>query len=826
MNLVAILDLIFSLSIFYALMFLLTGWKRALRRDVKLVLTGLLTVYLLQGVSRFLEWTNLQLGGLDPFSDLMGTIEPILWVFFLYVFLQQISDQRKEHLNAILHSIRNVNQLLVKEDEKKSLIQKTCNELFETRGFHHVWIALLDEGNELVAAAGSGLEEKLESLKKTIKSSSRPEKIEKVLKDTDTLITKRTSEFCEDCPLAEECKEGTTITTRIEYNSRVYGLLSGCMPETYVNEKEIRLLEEVTDDIAFGLHDIEVQEAHLESERKYRSLFNSVRDAMLVADTDRNIIDCNPAFTKLFGYDLNEIKGKKTEYLYHDKDEYEEMGEKIEDSIGDPNFFYTIHYEKKNGEVFSGETNVFYLKEDGGEIVGFIGLIRDVTDKIERQKKLKRSEKRYRTLFETTGTAMMIFEEDTSISLANEEVENLTGYSKEEIEGTSWTKLVANEDQLERMKEYHSLRREDPNSAPNQYEFKLVDKAGNVKDVLMTIDVISDTKKSVASVIDITGRKRAENRLRESEKKFRRYVENAPVGVVVVNEEGEYVEVNEAACEMTGYSKEELLDMEALDLYSPEVAGEAEEALERLLDRGELEVELPYLKKDGTSGHMMIEAVKISENRYLGFSLDVTERKEAEEKLKQATLGTLQALNRTIEAKDEYTGEHIDRVQKLSVMVGKEVGLSEERLEQLRYASILHDIGKIGVSDSILGKPGELTEDEWKEMERHPEIGERIVSQVDKLKRAAQIIGQHQEQYDGSGYPEGLEGEEITLEARIVSVADAWDAMRTDRPYREALPKEEAITELKENAGSQFDPEIVDILLDMIDEAKVKFWDD
>ncbi|MFB6291184.1 MAG: PAS domain S-box protein [Candidatus Bipolaricaulia bacterium] len=822
MNLIAISDLILSLSLFLALVFLLSGWKNALRRDVKLVLTGLLTVHLFRGVFRFLEWSNLLLEGLDPFSDLIGTIEPILWVFFLYAFLQQISDQRKEHLNSILRSISNVNQLLVKEDDKKRLIEETCEELFETRGFNHVWIALLDEAKELVAVAESGLEEKLEPLKKTIESSTRPEKVEKVLEETDTLITKESSEFCEDCLLAEECNEGTTITSRIAYNSRVYGLLSGCMPESYVNEKEISLLKDVTDDIAFGLHDIEVQEALRKSERKYRSLFNSIRDALLVADTDRNIIDCNPAFTELFGYELDEIKGKKTEYLYRDKDEYEEMGEKIEESIGDPSFFYTTHYEKKNGEVFPGETNVFYLKEEGGEIVGFIGLIRDVTEKLERRKELKRSEKRYRALFETTGTAMMIFEEDTSISLANEEVENLTGYSKEEIEGTSWTKLVANEGQLERMKEYHSLRREDPESAPTQYEFKLVDKAGKEKDVFMTVDVIPGTEKSVASMIDITERKEAERELKKSEKKFRSYVENAPVGVSVVNEKGEYVEVNETACEITGYSREELLDMEALDLHPPEATSEAEEAFERLLDRGELEVELPYLKKDGTKGHMLINAVSISETRYLGLSLDVTERKEAEEKLKQATLGTLQALNRTIEAKDEYTGEHIDRVQRLSVKVGKKVGLSEERLEQLRYASILHDIGKIGVSDSILGKPGELSEDEWKEMEKHPEIGERIVGQVDKLKYAAKIIGQHQEEYDGSGYPKGLEGEEIKLEARIVAVADAWDAMRTDRPYSEALPKEEALQELRKNAGSQFDPEVVEILLELIEEVEVE----
>ena len=179
----------------------------------------------------------------------------------------------------------------------------------------------------------------------------------------------------------------------------------------------------------------------------------------------------------------------------------------------------------------------------------------------------------------------------------------------------------------------------------------------------------------------------------------------------------------------------------------------------------------------------------------------------------------MRALNRTIEAKDEYTGEHIDRVQSYSIKMGRALGLPDERLEQLRYASILHDIGKIGVPDSILGKPDKLTRDEWREMEKHPEIGERIVGQVDQLGRAAKIIGQHQERYDGAGYPRGLEGQEISLEARIIAVADAWDAMRTDRPYRRALSREEAIKELKDNAGTQFDPDVVQLFLDLTHEG-------
>ncbi|MFP4202201.1 MAG: HD domain-containing phosphohydrolase [Candidatus Acetothermia bacterium] len=301
-----------------------------------------------------------------------------------------------------------------------------------------------------------------------------------------------------------------------------------------------------------------------------------------------------------------------------------------------------------------------------------------------------------------------------------------------------------------------------------------------------------------------------------SERKFRSYVENAPVGVYVVDDESNFQETNEAIRQLTGYSEEELLKMKVPDLHPPEAVEKAQRHFKELQRNGKVEMELPYIRKDGKEGYMIFSAVRLSEQCYLGIAMDATSRKEAEKKLQKTTLETLEALNRTIEAKDEYTGDHIDRVQEFSVRIGEKMNLSEDRLEQLRYASILHDIGKIQVPDSVLVKDGKLTEEEWKKMEKHPEIGEEIVSQVDQLERAAKIIGQHQEKYDGSGYPKGLEGEDITLEARIIAVADAWNAMRTDRPYRDALQKEVAISELKENAGTQFDPEVVDILLKLV----------
>jgi len=475
------------------------------------------------------------------------------------------AHKRRNHLNSILKSIRYVNRLLIKVNDRDKLIKGTCSTLYETRGFNNVWGVLLDKEGKPLIWGEAGVGESFNHLLELFEEGKLPPHVKKTMSTPEIVTVVDSAASCSDCPLIEKCKRWGVISRRLEFEGDIFGIISASVPKKFVNdEEELGLFNEVADDISLGIHDIEVEE-----------------------------------------------------------------------------------------------------------------------------------------------------------------------------------------------------------------------------------------------------------NLRESENKFRSYVESSPVGVFVTDENGSYIEVNKAACDMTGYSKDELLKMDIAGLQAQNATGIDESEFYKLKETGELRDEIPFRRKDKSKGYMVINAVKLSEDRYLGFTLDVTKRKEAEKKLEATTFGVMRALNRTIEAKDEYTGEHIDRVQSYSIKMGRALGLPDERLEQLRYASILHDIGKIGVPDSILGKPDKLTRDEWREMEKHPEIGERIVGQVDQLGRAAKIIGQHQERYDGAGYPRGLEGQEISLEARIIAVADAWDAMRTDRPYRRALSREEAIKELKDNAGTQFDPDVVQLFLDL-----------
>jgi HD-GYP domain-containing protein (c-di-GMP phosphodiesterase class II) len=186
---------------------------------------------------------------------------------------------------------------------------------------------------------------------------------------------------------------------------------------------------------------------------------------------------------------------------------------------------------------------------------------------------------------------------------------------------------------------------------------------------------------------------------------------------------------------------------------------------------------------------------------------------------------TVRALTSAIDATDPYTRGHSERVTRFSVEIAREMRLSERRVRALEYAGSLHDMGKIGIRHDILSKPGSLTEEEWETMRTHPSIGARIVSDLDFLAGARAVVLHHHERFDGKGYPDGLSGENIPLEARIAKVADAFDAMMSNRPYRRSLGLEKAKDELRRGKGTEFDPSVVDRFLRMLETPNAEIAD-
>lgn len=184
--------------------------------------------------------------------------------------------------------------------------------------------------------------------------------------------------------------------------------------------------------------------------------------------------------------------------------------------------------------------------------------------------------------------------------------------------------------------------------------------------------------------------------------------------------------------------------------------------------------------------------------------------------MRNVSLSTIESLSKALDAKDSYTSGHASRVQEYSVKLAEEYGLSSKEIEDIKTSSILHDIGKIGIIDYILNKPGRLTDEEFEKIKEHPKVGADIIGEISFLKDISKIIRYHHERYDGRGYPEGLKADEIPIEACIICIADSYDAMTSDRPYRAALTREEALEEIEKNTGTQFHPSLAKRFLYMM----------
>jgi len=287
-----------------------------------------------------------------------------------------------------------------------------------------------------------------------------------------------------------------------------------------------------------------------------------------------------------------------------------------------------------------GKENIVSYETKPLNMGRLLALVKEVETRKRAEEALRESEARYRTIFETTGTAMLISEEDTTISIINTEFKKLCGYSKEEVEGKkSWIEFIVKAD-VERLKESHHLRIIDPNAAPPYYEFQFIDKHGNVKDIFITLALIPGTKKTVGSLLDITERKRAEKALRESERRFRQFFENAPEYCYMVSPEGIILNINNAALKVLGYNKGELIGKPVQTIYAPEPLSKVKQVFEKWRKTGKLRDEgMDIITKKGDKRQVLLSAtaVKDKEGRILhsiSIQTDITERKQAEEALR------------------------------------------------------------------------------------------------------------------------------------------------------------------------------------------------
>jgi PAS domain S-box-containing protein len=561
-----------------------------------------------------------------------------------------------------------------------------------------------------------------------------------------------------------------------------------------------------------------------ESEEKYRLIFEYSPLGLLSFDEKGLIVACNDNFIKIIGSSREKLIGLNMLNL-PDKNMVSTIRKALNGSPG----LYEGDYSSVTAKKITPVRCLFAPMDfGGGRISGGMGIIEDITERKQTEDALRESEELYRTIFDNTGTSMILIEEDMTISMSNGEFVRNTGYSPDEINGhMKWTEII-HPDDLERMVEQHRLRRESQGSALPSYEFRYVTKTGDIRDTLLTITLVPGTKKSIASLIDITERKKAEEALKNSETKYRDIFENAIEGIYQATMEGKFITANAAFARMTGYDSPEELIESIKDIETQLYVNTADRKrfLEIMKAKGFIDgFEVEFYKKDGSNFWVVINARTVMDGQgkiiyFEGLIEDITNRKIAEEKLQQ-TLGslrnavgvTIKVLASAVEAKDPYTAGHQIRSADLARDIATEMGLCQDKIEGIRIAGSIHDIGKLSIPAEILSKPTKLTDIEFSLIKEHSQKGYEMLKNVESPWPLAQIVYQHHERMNGSGYPRNLKGDEILMEARIMAVADVVEAMASHRPYRPTLGIEAALAEIEKNKGILYDNAVADVCL-------------
>jgi len=324
-------------------------------------------------------------------------------------------------------------------------------------------------------------------------------------------------------------------------------------------------------------------------------------------------------------------------------------------------------------------------------------------------------------------------------------------------------------------------------------------------------------------------KERMQNTLAEREAQFRLLAENSSDMISKHDTSGTFLYVSPACLTILGYEPDDLIGTPVTPLVHPE---DAKELIDLLAtpEWNDTTVTLDYRARHKNGEYIWIETTArlffddvSGQQEFQASSRNITERKEAEEQLQRAHTDLREAYDKTIEGwvlaldlRDKETEGHTQRVTNKTEELARALGYTDEEITHIRRGALLHDMGKMGIPDEILQKPGPLTDDEWVIMRKHPEMAYQMLSQIKYLKEAITIPYYHHERWNGSGYPHKLKGKDIPLQARMFAVVDVWDALSSDRPYRKKMHLKDVVDYLQKEAGNLFDPHVVEMFIPLI----------
>jgi len=581
-----------------------------------------------------------------------------------------------------------------------------------------------------------------------------------------------------------------------------------------------------------ALYQAEIESQALRGHFAY--LVKYANDIIILADEDQHVVEANDRALEAYGYTLEEMLGLPMAALIPPGtlSSYRERLRKLqkEGAI----VAEGIH-QRKDGSTFPVEVSARPLKIEGKQYIQAI--IRDITERKRAGEVLRESEERFRAFFEEAPVYHYMVSSEGKILDVNKAALETLGYKREEIIGKPLITTVyapSSRQKAERLfikwKETGKIEDE---------ELNIITRRGDERTILLSAHAIRNLEgKALYSISvqrDITERKRAEEALRESEEHYRFLVELSPEAIFVATE-GKHVFTNSAGLKLLGASSpDQIVGKPVVEVIHPDYREIVSERMRKAIKTGTAPpvMEEKFVRLDGTVIDVEVKGAPLV---YRGkpamqvFVSDITERKRMEgelrhnmERFKKAMEGVVQVIASIVEVRDPYTAGHQRRVAELACAIAEEMGFSEEGIEEIRMAALVHDIGKIYVPAEILSKPSRLTEIEFSMIKSHPQVAYDILKSVEFPWPIFRLVLQHHEMMNSSGYPGGLRGEDILPGARILAVADVVEAMASHRPYRPALGLEKALDQISQNRGVLYDPEVADACFRVFNEKGFTF---
>ncbi len=769
--------------------------------------------------------------------------------------------EKLKRRNRAYSLLTDVNQIINRTQNRDEFFDEIVKLAVEKGNYLHAWLGSWDaEKNKLDLISYYSRNNKFfenSNLEAFNKNGNCPAVLavenEKFIVSNDIVLDQRTGELSDYSSL-NNCRSAAAFPIIIE--GEVWGVLTLYLEEKFFfDSEEVDLLKELTQDIAMGLksiRDIERREEYEEklkrSEEKYRSIFDNSPVGIYRTSSEGKVLIANPALAKIMGCDsvkkLKKYYADLADDLYVDADKRDEFLSILKKKGEIKNFRFRAR--RRDGEIIWLELNgqINEYTEQGFIIDGFIA---DITERYEMEKRLAQSEEKFRSAFMNHNSPMLIIDPDTmEIIEANGSAVSFYGYNYDEITAMKISDInIYAEDKLK--SEVENAR----SKSTVKFYFKHRLKGGEVRDVeVHSGPVIIDNQQYLFSIIhDITERKLIEEKIKHmtfhdslTNLYNRTYLEEEmqrintqrqlPISIIMADlnnlklvndtyghQKGDELLIKAAELLRDSCRHEDVVARQGGDefviLLPQTPQNQAEEIVERIVSNAKeykVNDEIPLSIAAGSAG-------KSSVDEDIYEVLDRAENRMYVNKLSSKNSSRSSFLTSFLDAlkdKSNENEEHFINVERYSSLLAKKIGLSKKKIGEIASLALFHDIGKVIIPEKILNKKGELTDEEWVLIKQHSDSGYRIISSVGEFENLAEPILYHHEWWDGSGYPEGIAGEDIPLFARIISLVDAFDVMTSGRPYKEKMSCQEALEELQNYAGTQFDPQLVKEFVEII----------